>query len=78
MDIVQCSIDATRSTGPGTEEGKRQTPRYADLHGLCAGKPSSIVVEDIENNRAFEAAVIANYHAQTAVERELLRLVSLL
>jgi peptidoglycan/LPS O-acetylase OafA/YrhL len=41
-------------------------------------KPSSKFVEDIEDYRAFEAAVIANYNAQTAVERELvLRLVSL-
>jgi hypothetical protein len=44
-----------------------------------ARKPSSKFVEDIEDYRAFEAAVIANYDAQTAVERELvLRLVSLL
>ena len=36
-------------------------------------------IEDIEDYRAFEAAVIADYDAQTAVERELvLRLASLL
>jgi hypothetical protein len=62
---------AIRSTGPRTEEGKRQTRR--NLSGMgCARKPSSKFAEDIEDYRAaFEAAVIANYDAQTAVEREL-------
>ena len=37
------------------------------------------MVEDVEDYRAFEAAIIADYDAQTAVERELvLRLASLL
>ena len=70
--------NAIRSTGPRTEEGKRQTRRNAVWHGLCA---ETVIesIEDIENYRAFEAAVIADYEAQTAVERELvLRLASLL
>ena len=70
--------NALRSTGPRTEEGKRQTRRNAVRHGLCA---ETVIdnVEDIEDYRAFEAAVIADYDAQTAVERELvLRLASLL
>ncbi len=70
--------NAIRSTGPRTEEGKRQTRRNAVRHGLCAETVIEIV-EDIEDYRAFEAAVIADYDAQTAVERELvLRLASLL
>jgi hypothetical protein len=70
--------NAIRSTGPKTEEGKRQTRRNAVRHGLCAETVIEIV-EDIEDYRAFEAAVIADYDAQTAVERELvLRLASLL
>lgn len=38
-----------------------------------------VALEDAENHKAFEAAVIADYDAQSAVERELvLRLASLL
>src|ERR1700686_5008449 len=70
--------NAIRSTGPSTEEGKHRTRRNAVQHGLCAETVIEFV-EDIEDYRAFEAAVIADYDAQTAVERELvLRLASLL
>jgi hypothetical protein len=64
------------STGPRTEEGKRQSRRNALRHGLTA---DTVVdgLEDSEDYRAFEAAVIADYDARTAVERELvLRLAS--
>ena len=70
--------NALRSTGPRTEEGKRASRANAFRHGLTA---ETIVagVEDAEDYRAFEAAVIADYDARTAVERELvLRLASLL
>src|SRR5713101_5538857 len=70
--------NAIRSTGPNTEEGKRRSRRNAIRHGLCA---ETVIenIEDIEDYRAFEAAVIADYDARTAVERELvLRLASLL
>src|SRR5437016_12141275 len=70
--------NAIRSTGPNTDEGKRRSRRNAVRHGLCA---ETVIenVEDIDDYRAFEAAVIADYDAQTAVERELvLRLASLL
>jgi hypothetical protein len=30
-----------------------------------------LALEDIEDYRAFEAAIIADYHVRTAVEREL-------
>ena len=70
--------NAIRSTGPNTEEGKQRSRRNAIRHGLCAETVIEIV-EDIEDYRAFEAAVIGDYDAQTAVERELvLRLASLL
>jgi hypothetical protein len=70
--------NAMRSTGPSTEEGKRRTRGNAVRHGLCAETVVEFV-EDIEDYGAFEAAVIADYDAQTAVERELvLRLASLL
>jgi hypothetical protein len=70
--------NALRSTGPRTEEGKQQSRRNALRHGLTA---ETVIegLEDSEDYRAFEAAVIADYDAQTAVERELvLRLASLL
>ena len=70
--------NALRSTGPRTEEGKRSSRANAYRHGLTA---ETVVpdVEDANDYAAFEAAVIADYDARTAVERELvLRLASLL
>jgi hypothetical protein len=70
--------NALRSTGPKTEEGKEQSRRNALRHGLTA---ETVIdgLEDSEDYCAFEAAVIADYDVQTAVERELvLRLASLL
>jgi hypothetical protein len=53
--------------------GRGKTP-----HGLSAETVVEIV-EDIDDYRGFEAAIIADYDAQTAVEREMvLRLASLL
>ena len=70
--------NALKSTGPRTEEGKRRSRRNAIRHGLTA----ETVITDLEDPadyKAFEAAVTADYDAQTAVERELvLRLASLL
>jgi len=70
--------NALRSTGPKTEDGKRQSRRNAVQHGLTA-ETVVVALEDIEDYRAFEATIIADYDARTAVERELvLRLASLL
>ena len=70
--------NAARSTGPNTEEGKHRSRRNAVRHGLSAETVVEIV-EDIDDYRGFEAAIIADYDARTAVERELvLRLASLL
>jgi hypothetical protein len=70
--------NALRSTGPTTEDGKRRSRQNAVRHGLSAETVVEIV-EDIDDYRDFEAAVIADYDARTAVERELvLRLASLL
>jgi hypothetical protein len=70
--------NALKSTGPNTEEGKHQSRQNALRHGLCAETVVEIV-EDIDDYRGFEAAIIADYDARTAVERELvLRLASLL
>ena len=70
--------NAIKSTGPITEEGKHRSRQNAVRHGLC-GETVVEIVEDIEDYRGFEAAIIADYDARTAVERELvLRLASLL
>jgi hypothetical protein len=70
--------NALRSTGPNTEEGKRRSRQNAVRHGLCAETVVEIL-EDVDDYRGFEAAVIADYDARTAVERELvLRLAALL
>jgi hypothetical protein len=70
--------NALRSTGPKTEDGKRRARRNAIRHGLTS-ETVVVALEDVEDYQAFEAAIIADYDAQTAVERELvLRLASLL
>lgn len=70
--------NSKKSTGPKTDEGKKRSRRNAIRHGLCAETVIEIL-EDVEDYKAFEAAIIADYDAQTAVERELvLRLASLL
>ena len=70
--------NARLSTGPVTEEGKRQSRQNALRHGLTAETVIE-ALEDAEDYAAFEMAVAADYDAQSAVERELvLRLASLL
>jgi hypothetical protein len=70
--------NALASTGPTTPAGKDRSRRNAIRHGLSA-ETVITAVEAIEDYRAFEASVISNYDATTAVERELvLRLASLL
>jgi hypothetical protein len=70
--------NALKSTGPITSEGKARSCRNAIRHGLTA---ETVIggLEDIEDYKAFEAAITADYDAKTAVERELvLRLASVL
>jgi hypothetical protein len=69
--------NARKSTGP-IKEGKQRSRCNAILHGLTAETVIG-ALEDAEDYQAFEAAVIGDYDAQSAVERELvLRLASLL
>ena len=70
--------NALKSTGPTTTEGKERSRCNAVRHGLTA---ETVIadLEDAADYQAFEAAIIADYDAQTAVERELvLRLASVL
>ena len=70
--------NALKSTGPTSAEGKQRSRCNAVRHGLTAETVIG-ALEDAEDYKAFEAAVTADYDAQSAVERELvLRLASLL
>ena len=70
--------NARKSTGPTTEEGKQRSRCNAVRHGLTAETVIG-ALEDAEDYKAFEAAITADYDAQSAVERELvLRLARLL
>jgi hypothetical protein len=70
--------NALKSTGPRTEAGKQASRCNAVRHGLAAETVIG-ALEDAEDYKAFEAAITADYDAQSAVERELvLRLASLL
>jgi hypothetical protein len=68
--IAANRCNASKSTGPRTEEGKRRSRRNAVRHGLAAETVIG-ALEDAEDYQAFEAAITADYDAQSAVEREL-------
>jgi hypothetical protein len=70
--------NAAKSTGPRTDEGKYRSRSNAVRHGLSAETVIG-ALEDAEDYKAFEAAIAADYDAQSAVERELvLRLAGVL
>jgi hypothetical protein len=70
--------NALKSTGPTTPEGKERSRCNAVRHGLTA-ETVIAALEDLEDYEAFEAAVISDYDAESAVDRELvLRLASVL
>ena len=70
--------NACKSTGPITEEGKQRSRCNAVRHRLTAETVIG-TLEDADDYKAFEAAIIADYDVQSAVERELvLRLAGLL
>jgi hypothetical protein len=69
-------LNALKSTGPRTEEGKRRSRCNAIRHGLTA-QTVIVGLEDPQDYESFEATIIADY--DPAVERELvLRLASVL
>jgi hypothetical protein len=71
-------LNALKSTGPRTEEGKRRSRCNAIRHGLTA-ETVIVGLEDLEDYESFEATIIVDYDPTTAVERELvLRLASAL
>jgi hypothetical protein len=62
--------NALKSTGPKAGAGKQVSRCNALRHGLTAETVIG-ALEDAEDYKAFEAAIIADYDAQSAVEREL-------
>src|SRR5215475_6129113 len=71
-------LNALKSTGPRTDEGKQRSRCNAVRHGLTA-ETVIAKLEDRQDYEAFETAVTACYDAESAVERELvLRLASVL
>src|SRR5262245_22802910 len=71
-------LNTLKSTGPKTSQGKERSRCNAIRHGLTA-ETVIVGLEDAHDYLAFEATVIADYDAQSAVERELvLRLASIL
>jgi hypothetical protein len=70
--------NSLKSTGPKTDAGKQASRCNAVRHGLTAETVIG-ALEDAEDYKGFEAAITADYDAQSAVERELvLRLANLL
>jgi hypothetical protein len=61
--------NARKSTGPNTPGGKQRSRCNALRHGLTADTVIG-ALEDAEDYQAFETAIIADYDAQSAVERE--------
>jgi hypothetical protein len=77
-DLLQADRSQPPQRAPITEEGKQRSRCNAVRHGLTAETVIG-ALENAEDYQAFEAAIIADYDAQSAVERELvLRLASLL
>jgi hypothetical protein len=56
-------LNALKSTGPRTEEGKRTSRRNAVRHGLTAETVIDCL-EDREDYRGFEAAIISDYNGR--------------
>jgi hypothetical protein len=76
--IAANRLNAQKSTGPRTGAGKQRSRRNAFRHGLTAESVVT-VLEDEAAYKTFESKILADYAAETAIERALVaRLASLL
>jgi hypothetical protein len=71
-------LNALKSTGPRTEEGKQISRANALRHGLTA-EAVITALENAADYEAFEQGIMADYYPRSATERELVaRLASVL
>jgi hypothetical protein len=71
-------LNALKSTGPRTEEGKQRSRQNAWRHGLTAETVIS-ALENAADYQAFEASIALDHQPRSATERELVsRLASVL
>jgi len=76
--IAANRLNALKSTGPRTEDGKLRSRQNALRHGLTA-QTVITALEDAADYQAFEASIVSDYQPRSATERELVsRLASLL
>jgi hypothetical protein len=76
--IAANRLNAQKSTGPRTKEGKRRSRRNAFRHGMTAQTVIG-ALEDADEYRAFEADIMAGCTPHPSIERSLAsRLASLL
>jgi hypothetical protein len=76
--IAANRMNALKSTGPRTEEGKHRSRQNAFRHGLTA-ETVITALEQVADYQAFEARIASDYRARTVTECELIsRLASLL
>ena len=64
--------NALKSTGPTSADGKQVSRRNALRHGFTAETVLE-PLENVEEYRTFEAAILSEYLPQTPVEQELVR-----
>ena len=62
-------LNALKSTGPRTEEGKQRSRQNAVRHGLTA-ETVITALENAADYQVFEATIVADYQPRTATERE--------
>jgi hypothetical protein len=76
--IVANRLNALKSTGPRSAEGKRRSRQNAVRHGLTAETVIS-ALENAADYEAFESSIAFDYRTRSATERELVsRLASVL
>ena len=63
-------LNALKSTGPRTLEGKQRSRKNAVRHGLTA-ETVITAIENVDDYQAFETTIVSDYQPRTAADREL-------